>query len=180
MSFMNAERWLGLCAILFALLLLFVWIPNDIDTGAFEKVRRRLTIGDSLGPIVAGCVILIGGLFTILRPEEGAPMLKRSNVVWMLTLLAVIGTSIAVMRFAGPVATELFADDPYRALRATFPWKYIGYVLGGGLLVYLLIGVSTASWHPRYLALGLAAALVMALLYDLPFEDLLLPPNGDV
>jgi hypothetical protein len=44
----------------------------------------------------------------------------------------------------------------------------------------MLIGFATRSWKLQYLAIGLIAALCMALFYDLPFEDLQLPPNGDV
>jgi 4-amino-4-deoxy-L-arabinose transferase-like glycosyltransferase len=174
------ERWLGLFFIVFALVLIFVWIPNDVETGAFQKVRRRLTIGDSLAPMVAGAVILLGGLITFLTPSDNAKSLDKNAVIWVGLVLLTAGVSISIMRWLGPGLTELLTEQSYRALRATAPWKYIGYVAGGGVLVYMLIGFATRSWKLQYLAIGLIAALCMALFYDLPFEDLQLPPNGDV
>ena len=37
----TGERWLGLIAVVFALVLMLVWIPLDVDTGLVEKVRRQ-------------------------------------------------------------------------------------------------------------------------------------------
>lgn len=179
-SNLKTERWLGLFCIAFALVLIFIWIPNDIETGAFQKIRRRLTIGDSLAPIVAGVVILLGGVLTHLSPSEDAVTLDRKALLWVCLVVFSVAVSITIMRWFGPLVTELLTDQTYRSLRATAPWKYIGYVSGGGALVYLLIGFATRSWSFKYLLIGLVAALCMALFYDLPFEDLQLPPNGDV
>ena len=176
----KAERWLGLFCVAFALVLIFIWIPNDVDTGAFQKVRRRLTIGDSLAPMVAGVVILLGGVLMYLSPSENAKTLDRKAIIWVCLVVLSVAVSITIMRWFGPMVTELLTDQTYRSLRATAPWKYVGYVSGGGALVYLLIGFATRSWSLKYLLIGLLAALCMALFYDLPFEDLQLPPNGDV
>ena len=83
------------------------------------------------------------------------------------------------MRYAGPLlATGV--DGGYRPLRATPPWSYLGFVLGGTVLIGALTGLVNRQQSLRDYAIGLAAALIIALLYDLPFDDLVLPPNGDI
>lgn len=179
-SRLKADQWLGLLASLFACLLIFVWIPLDVDSGLTETIRRQVTLGDSLGPTVAGAVILIGGLLTYVRPDPQAAALSRLNLRWLGILLITITVSLVVMRFAGPIFADLAADKPYRALRATPPWNYIGFLAGGTLLVAILMSVIKGHASATAVLIGLAASLCVALLYDLPFDDLQLPPNGDV
>ena len=97
-----------------------------------------------------------------------------SNLGFLDAFVACTGLALVVMRFAGPLAAELAAGD-YRPLRDDPPWKYIGFVAGGALLIF-----SLNALVERRLALAIAIALALALAWDLPFEDLLLPPNGDV
>ena len=47
-------------------------------------------------------------------------------------------------------------------------------------LVAGLIALIEGRLRPRTLLIGALAALALIVLYDLPFEDLQLPPNGDV
>ena len=88
------------------------------------------------------------------------------------------------MSWAGPFVVKLaqaMGSDigSYRELRATRPWKYTGYLSGGFLLVFGLMSyvAGRPSWGLALVAL--LAVLLMALAYDLPFKNLLLPPNGD-
>ncbi|WP_273498783.1 hypothetical protein [Lentibacter algarum] len=181
MSERNAsDKWLGLIAIALAVLLVFVWIPLDTETGLIEKVRRQVRLGDSLGPVVAGCLILIGGVLTFLRPNPQSLRLIKENLCWLGLLCGVIAVSLLLMRHAGPLVTALVTDTPYRTLRATPPWNYIGYLTGGTCLVAGLISIVRRRFSMATLAIGLAASLTFALLYDVPFDDLQLPPNGDV
>ena len=68
-SRLTGDKWLGLIAIIFALVLVLVWVPLDTETGLIEKVRRQVTLGDSLGPTVAGVVILLGGVLTFFNSD---------------------------------------------------------------------------------------------------------------
>ncbi|MEM6465129.1 MAG: hypothetical protein AAF679_01305, partial [Pseudomonadota bacterium] len=88
--------------------------------------------------------------------------------------------SLALMRALGPMVTELVSTQEYRILRDTAPWKYIGFAAGGLVLVTGLISVVERRFSLRALAIGVFAVTMVIVLYDLPFEDLLLPPNGDV
>ena len=174
----SAEFWLALFFLLFAAMLVFVWTPLDTGTGIVEKVRRKFVIGDALGPIVAGAIIAIGALLVLLRPREGNALTKTS-VFWMLGLFAPFAVSLLLMRYAGPIAAS-FTETGYRPLRATPRWNYVGFLFGGTVMIGGLTGLATRRFLPRDFAIGFVAALTIALLYDLPFEDLILPPNGDL
>lgn len=176
----KSDRWLGLFCVGLALLVIFVWVPWDSDSGLVEKVRRKWVIGDALGPTVAGIVIAIGGALTLLRPAPEAPGLTRRNLIWIAGLLALCALALGVMRYGGPALASLLTETGYRPLRNTLPWKYLGYLGGGTLMITGLTSIVLGRFRWRDLLVGAVATLLIALAYDLPFEDLLLPPNGDV
>ena len=69
--------------------------------------------------------------------------------------------------------------DEYRLVRATAPWKYLGFLLGGFVLLFTVIVSVERRVRVRSIVLALVIPLVIAMFYDLPFDDTLLPPNGD-
>lgn len=188
MSFQSRSNlFLGLFFILFSLVLIFVWIPLDTDSGIIEKVRRQVTIGDALAPTIAGVFLLIGGVILVLfeRRASEQPDFDRPAFGFFLKVLALLAISMLIMRFAGPAAVAvagLLTDTPlqYRLLRDTLPWKYVGFFLGGTLMISGLIGLIEGRVTLRTVLIGIGAVVVMIAIYDWPFDDLLLPPNGDV
>ena len=78
------------------------------------------------------------------------------------------------MRWEGPVLVE-----EYRLLRASAPWKWVGFVLGGTVVVTGLISAIERRLSLRALLIGIAVTVALIVLFDLPFDDLLLPPNGE-
>lgn len=177
----NQDVVLGALALVFGLFIIFYWAPVDSDTGIAEKVRGRWSIGDALAPVVAGVVIVIAGVFISIGGalRGGAPGLDLANARYIATLLAIIVVSFLAIRYLGPITAGALGED-YRPLRDTPPWKYIGFVLGGGGMIFALISLGEGRLQLKRLGLALAIAAVLALIYDLPFEDLLMPPNGDV
>ena len=172
------DKLLAIFFILTALLIIFIWVPMDTGTALVEKVRRKYTIGDALAPTVAGVILLMGGLMLWLRPSSD-PSITRQHVIWMACLLGVFTLSLLLMRYAGPAVTMLLGAE-YRPLRATPPWHYIGFLVGGTILIGGLTGLVERRLSANHFIIGFIATLVVALLYDLPFDDLILPPNGDV
>ena len=184
----HTDRWLSIFTLLFAGILLFLWIPADVDTGIIEKVRSQKNIGDAMAPTIAGVVLGLGGLMLLLQN-----LLKRSNeklgislgnlkfLAWLLGLVIV---SFTVMRWAGPLLTPLLTGSEdlaiYRSLRDTLPWKYMGYLSGGFILVFGLMTLIQRAFSWKNALVAFIAVLVLAMIYDLPFDNLLLPPNGDV
>ena len=178
---------LALTVLCFAGLVLFLWIPLDVDTGLVEKQRRRTVIGDALAPTVAGVFLFIGALGVLIfeRNKPDQESLSARNVWFLTQALIVIVASFVVMRYAGPLSVSLInlltaSEHDYRLLRDTTPWKHIGYFLGGVMLVSGLIGLVQGRLSWRVIGIGIGAVLALIGVYDLPFEDLLLPPNGDV
>ncbi|MEY8837733.1 hypothetical protein AB9K41_01705 [Cribrihabitans sp. XS_ASV171] len=175
---------LGLCVLCFAALLLAVWIPMDTDSGLILKVRRQVTIGDALAPTVASLFLLVGGamLVSVERNSDDQPHVSARRIAFVAGLVGMIALSLVVMRYTGPLAVTLFADDgaEYRLLRGTAPWKYIGYFLGGTMMITGMVALVEGRVRLRIALIAGVTVLGMIALYDLPFEDLLLPPNGDV
>ena len=177
----NADFLIGLGVLMAGCLILFVWIPLDVETGLIEKVRSQVTIGDALAPSLASSVLIVGGLLLIFQSFRtlGGTDLSWNSLIFLVLLLALLGLSMAVMRWAGPFAAYLLNAD-YRSLRDTVPWKYIGYFLGGIIMIFGFISLMERRLRWRTLIISILAVLFLIIVYDLPFENLLLPPNGDV
>lgn len=182
----HTNRILGLGCIAVALLVMLVWIPLDVETGLIEKVRRQVTIGDSLAPMLGTMVIGLGGVILVFqRPETIPSGVSLANLGFMAALLGLFAISFAVMRWGGPLAVQIAGfltgeDLSYRMLRATAPWKFIGFLVGSSALIALFIASIEGRFSLRAVLIGLIASCALIALYDLPFDDLLLPPNGDV
>lgn len=177
----NSNFFISLGSLTIGCLILFIWIPLDVETGLIEKVRSRVVIGDSLAPSLAGSVLLLGGLLLMLQSfrSGGDIELSWSSLKFIVLMLTVLGLSMAMMRWSGPLLAQLFNSD-YRSLRDTVPWKYSGYFIGGNVMIFGLIGLMEHRLRWRILLLSLLAVTIMMLAYDLPFKNLLLPPNGDI
>ena len=188
---MRIDPWsLGVAAVFasFALLILGVWIPADVESGVVETFRRRIVIGDAMAPTVVAIGMIVTSVLlavsTVLgrRREEAAP--DRHSALFVVRLAAVIATGLILMTYTGPLVVDAInglggAIGSYRELRDTVPYKYLGYFIGGTVLVGGSIAVVEQRMTRGAAIAGVVAAVVLAALYDLPFDDLLLPPNGD-
>lgn len=183
----RSNLFLGLFFIAVAVVLIFIWIPLDTKTGIFEKARGKFVIGDALAPTVAAGFVLLGGLLLVCfeRNAPDQPHISKSQIGFVARLAALVIVSFVIMRFAGPLAVEIanvFRTEPleYRLLRATPGWKHIGFFLGGVTMISGIIAVVERKLTRRALLTGIIATVVLIGVFDLPFDDLLLPPNGDV
>lgn len=179
--FERANVILGAITVAVALGIAFVWVPADSATGLIETVRRQVAIGDALAPTLATAFLLIGGLMVMLLERPGnARHLTGRNLLFLCVLCGIIVVSFLIMRWTGPAVAVLLTDEGYRPLRDTAPWKYIGFVTGGTALIAGLIALVEGRVTWRGVVCGVGAAIALIVVYDLPFDDLLLPPNGDV
>jgi hypothetical protein len=179
--FDRANVLLGLLACAGALAVALLWVPMDTNTGLIEKVRRQVTIGDALAPALAAGFILLGGLLVLFfEPAENAKLLTAKHLQFLTAFLLLMCVSFMIMRWSGPAIGALVLEEGYRPMRDTAPWKYIGFILGGVVLIAGLIALVEGRVSLRGVALGLLATIALIVVYDLPFDDLLLPPNGDV
>ena len=182
----SSDRLLGIIALVIAALSLCLWIPFDSDTALVETVRRRLVIGDSLAPSVAMLLVAGAALSLIRQSTRGAPFLNHGK--WHLVFgffLLVFIISLGLMRYLGPSLISIYAtltetDVTYRNLRNIWPLKYVGFVCGGTVLLCSFSHFMDQSLTRKRAALFLVICCAIALFFDLPFEDILLPPNGDV
>lgn len=184
----NTNFWLGVLLLASAIFALFIWIPQDIESSIIEKVRSQKRIGDALAPTVACSMLAMGSLLLIFK-SWGQPSdteLSLNNIKFLVILLALVSLSLLVMLYAGSTVLYVFKTlglaeqlGDYRSLRDTAPWKYIGYFFGGFILVFGLIWLMQGRVLLKSIWITLAAVIALIALYDLPFDNLLLPPNGD-
>ena len=181
----RSDRWLGLFILTFALIAIFLWIPLDSETGMIEKVRRRYIIGDGFAPTLASVLMALSalGLTVKIKPQTHNFDVKsaRSILFFILTILS----SLVLMRYSGPVIISAVdavtaQDWSYRPLRNSFPFRYIGFLIGGTGLIASLGWFMDVQMSRRILLRSFLITVVVAAVFDLPFEDIILPPNGDV
>jgi hypothetical protein len=123
----------------------------------------------------------LGGLLVLFfEPAVNARRLTLKHVQFICAFLFVVFVSFMIMRWSGPAIGALILEDGYRPMRDTAPWKYMGFVLGGVVLIAGLIALVEGRVSLSGVVLGLLATVALIVVYDLPFDDLLLPPNGDV
>ena len=169
LRYLTRNRLLGAVIFTAGLMMLLLWIPSDVDSGLIEKVRRRYRIGDMLGPVVATTIILIGAGWLCLSREREAPRSILPPLRAIAMIVGITGSCMLLMRWTGPALVGL-ADIA----------GIIDGEAGCGVLIWLLSCQADGKWSWRRLGIGMAIALVMALFFDLPFDDLVLPPNGDL
>ncbi len=194
---MTRHHWnaiLGVISAGFALFALLWWIPASVESGVIVEVRRQTVVGDAMAPTVwavgmglLGLLLAVQGLLKLREGVHEAPTggPTLANLRYLGILLGTVFGSLVVMTWAGPLAVKLAHTlgsdvDSYRALRATRPWKYIGYCGGGFCMVYGLMTYITHRFSWRQALVAALVVIAMALAYDLPFKNLLLPPNGDL
>ncbi|MCP4187206.1 MAG: hypothetical protein GY763_06325 [Gammaproteobacteria bacterium] len=185
--FRSTDQITALVLAILGLMMLVFWIPNDIDTGLVEKFRRQIFIGDALIPTIAAsaillcsCLLFISGLRNKTNKSLQVNPLDREGLGFLLVVAAIITFSIVVMFFLGPLAVAVFEDESsYRIMRDTVPYKYLGFLVGGSSLMIGLIRLIEGSIRPQRVALAVATVVLLIVVFDVPFDTLLLPPNGD-
>ena len=192
MQTQRADRWLAVLMLLLSLIGIFYWVPNDSGSGLVIAQRGQLRLGDALAPTLAFALLGCASLLLFFQRGDTAPARGDTfkgtwwqHTVHLIQVLAVVGLSFWLMRWSatfvvGAIDSLCQCDLSYRALRATRPWNYIGFVVGGSVLVAGLMAMAQRRLSWRQLGIVLGVVIAMAMFYDLPFEHLLLPPNGDV
>jgi len=191
---MQKAPWTVGLAIFFSLaslLTLFVWIPLDIETGVIETFRRRVTIGDAMAPTIMAVAILVVsvvmGILAVFQPAENSSDVKedldKQSFVFLARLVIVVSIGLVLMVYLGPMVVDLINTlggeiGSYRNLRASYPYKLIGYVFGGFVLIFGIISVVENRFSMNGALVSIIAVVVITMLYEVPFDNLLLPPNG--
>lgn len=182
MNRVNGDTVLGAALVVASVLAVLVWVPRDTGSAIIEVVRGSMRIGDALAPTIGFSLLGIAGLILMIeaRANGSTARLDRFDLAFIVGVGAIFLCSMLLMRWTGPLAAALFSEDSYRNLRGTLPWKYLGFVIGGGFMIGTLISLVDRRVTPGAYILGFVVSVGLALVYDLPFGSLLLPPNGDV
>lgn len=188
----NAELWVAAGFVILALVAILVWIPADIDTAMIYTHRRQTHMGDAFMPMIAAGVIgasaLVHGIITWRRPRSDRTQstgLDVQTLSFLLPFLGIVALSLVIMYWAGPLAVSLFAQGDgdalvtYRQMRGTYPYKIIGYGLGGVTMVFLTNALIEGRFAWQRLMISILAVAALIAIFDLPLDTILLPPNGD-
>jgi len=192
---LQKNKWtfgLAIFFIIASLISLFVWIPNDIETGVIERFRRQITIGDAMAPTMVAWGVLFVSIALLIDAilSSRAPRASENSVmdaqsfVFFFKLTFVIVIALLLMLYSGPLLVEFLnlmngESNNYRLFKGSMPYKYIGYILGGFVLIFSSIGLVENKFSTNGAWLSVIAVAVLTFLYDVPFDNLLLPPNGD-
>jgi hypothetical protein len=132
-------------------------------------------------------VSILMGVMALIRPSPNLMVkegLDKQSFNFLSRMIIPLGLGLSLMLYAGPLVVDFINTmggeiSTYRQLKDTFPYKFIGYSLGGFVLVFGLVCLIenrsslSAAWA------AIIAVLLLTLLYEVPFDNLLLPPNGD-
>lgn len=193
---MQTRYWniaIGLVFIVLSLITLIWWIPSDIETGVIYVERRDIEVGDAMAPTMAALTVLLTSialmLSALLAGRDSASSeppigLSKSNTTSIAAMAFVLIVSLTLMVWAGPLLVQVMQAagsdiKTYRLLTDTVPYKYTGFAIGGFVLVAGLISWIEGRVRWQAVVTGIGAVLVLILLYDVPFDTLLLPPNGE-
>ncbi len=190
-----STRWdIGFGAVMLvgALLALFVWFPNDIQTGfIFTNAIGRVEPGDSFFPVLLGVVLAALGAVQIVvalarrQPaDRPARRLTGANLRFMVELLGIVFTGLTVMYWLGPiVVTALNAlgvlEGGYRLYTDTAPYKYLGFVVGGLGMTLALIWRTEGRLRGASILSVALVVLASILIFDILLKNVLLPPNAE-
>jgi len=127
---------------------------------------------------------ILMGLIAIIRPVSAVEGLDRKSFYFIFRLVIAIAIGLALMMHAGPLLVDLVNAlggeiGTYRNLRGTYPYKIFGYMLGGFALIFGCIGVVENRFTLGSAGVSLLAVIVLTILYEVPFDNMLLPPNGN-
>jgi len=196
---MQTRHWniaIGLFFIALSLFTLVWWTPTDIESGVLVEEFRDISIGDAMAPTACAIAVLIFSIALVMssvlagRSGEAAEPspepdigISTSNVRSIAAMAVVLAASLAIMVWAGPLLVQIMQAagsdiKEYRLLTNTVPHKYTGFALGGLLLVTGLISWIEGRISLRAVGTAVAAVLILIAVYDIPFDTLLLPPNG--
>jgi uncharacterized membrane protein YidH (DUF202 family) len=185
----KTELWIALVCLVAGLIAAILWVPFDSETPPIYDFRRQTYIGDAMLPMVAAAGIAICAAVHLIlnwrrKPTDTEPPFDKLTGGFFLILFAIIISAFLVMYWAGPVALALFGPSgeeavTYRQMRSTAPWKYLGFVLGGFILVFGITTLLEGQMKWKRAVSSLIAIIVLIVIFDVPFDTILLPPNGD-
>ena len=186
----------GVVMLLGGLTALFVWFPLDIR-GAFIEagISGKRQPGDAFFPVLLACgIVALSALHLVASLFRRGPVddedtaergrLSPANLKFLVMFHAIVLAGMATMYWLGPLVVGLLnglgaVDASYRQLVDTPPYKYIGYVVGGGTMTLALIGWAERGVSRRHIVTVALVILAVIFIFDGLLNNVQLPPNAD-
>lgn len=181
----------GVVVLAFSLISLLVWFPNDIR-GGFIVTNQvgKPEPGDAFFPVLlaglmgtlAACQIL----FAVFRPraEAQGSRITADNIRFLAGFCLTVAVGLAIMYWLGPLAVAALndlgvMDKTYKQLTDAYPYKLIGYVVGGFVMTLALIARAEGRIRPIGVVTVILVIAALIFILDILLYNIQLPPNAD-
>ncbi len=177
----------GLALALMGLILQFYLIDAFSNGEGVEFKRGRAFIGDAYFPRLIAIALILFGLClaaSSLRRRQDA--LRPSGLFAPASFLALgllglaLGAAWVVTYLIVPTIVEVLISTDPRALYLQTPWRQLPFVLGAFFVPLILISAAERKVRIRTLIISLLFPAILGAIYTVPFDDLFLPPVGDL
>ncbi|MBO0345729.1 hypothetical protein J0X15_10910 [Roseibium sp. CAU 1637] len=186
--------WLGVGTLVFALVSVTLWFPQDIGSGFLKKSLTGQTVpGDAFFPVllmalmVPLAVMLVFTHFRSRSGSSGEPVgdIGLGNLAFLLRAMLLVGLALLAMNWTGPAlvwctnAAGLTELSGYRAVSGTFPFDVSGFFVGGTLLTCGFIHTTRHTLRLRDVVIAAVSTAALILVFDVLLINVQLPPNAD-
>jgi len=186
----------GVVVLLAAAAALAVWFPLDIQGGFVEAgPNGKPEPGDAFFPVLLASALLALAVLHLAvvyirrgsnleDDDKAAGRLTPGNIRFFLLFHAIVIAGMAVIYWFGPLAVGAMnavglVDVGYRQLTDTAPYKYLGFLAGGGMMTLVLICWSEGGLRRRSLITLVLLLVALIVLFDVLLTNVQLPPNAD-
>lgn len=188
------ELGFGAVTFISAMLMLTVWIPNDMLGGFIDPdPTGKLEPGDAFFPTLVAVTLLILSLIQLgnaainrvkLNAEPGIGKLTLEDMKFLSIFYIIVLGGLTIIYWLGPLTVDALRglgllDLTYRQLIDTPPYKYLGFLAGGFGMTCGLIYMAEKKLRPVaiFAVLGVLAGAI--LIFDILLSNVQLPPNAD-
>ena len=187
--------WIGAGTLIFCVVSLTIWFPNDIRGGIIEKtISGRIAPGDSFFPVIlVGLMIPLGLLLLVSHFRNGKDgggefvgEIQQGNIFFLLQFLLITVIGLFLMSYTGPALVwgwnglGLGDISSYRSVSTTFPVNVAGFFFGGMVITCGFIVMTRHHLRRIDFLICLLTVLFLILVFNGLLEDVSLPPNRNL
>ena len=180
------EFIIGVFGLALAIVAVTVWFPYDIAGSFMQKtLTGRVQPGDAFYPIVLAALLGLLGAIQMLASlrktgERTSGELSLENLRFLIGLCAFLAISALLCYGLAPwLAETVNGGRPYRLLRDTAPWKFLGFGLAAPALIWPMVVLSERRVSLRGAIFVAVFVAILLVVFGMALPDTFLPPNAE-